>query len=226
MTQNGGEAGAYAGIRERVTALLADVDDERARATVVPTCPGWAVPDVAAHLAGVCDDILNGRLDGVATDPWTAAQVEARRDRPLAEVVDEWNRLGPQVEALVPNFGSAAGQLVLDAVSHEHDLRTALDRPGARDSDAVAVAFEWLLDDVRFPAGAGSLRLEFEDGTSRTIGEGEPHPTLTLDRFTALRSFTGRRTLEQIRALEWTGDPTPWLPTSKQFPPPAETAES
>ena len=88
---------AYRATRDRITALLRGVDPEVADRRV-PACPQWTVREVAAHLAGVCDDMLEGRLDGVATDGWTAAQVEARADRSLDEILDEWAEVGPRVE--------------------------------------------------------------------------------------------------------------------------------
>ena len=39
---------------------------------VVPATPEWRAHDVLAHLVGVTDDVVNGRLDGIATDAWTA----------------------------------------------------------------------------------------------------------------------------------------------------------
>src|SRR5215212_1292728 len=90
---------AYRSTRQRVTALLraAGPGDPDRR---VPACPRWTVREVAAHLAGAADDVLAGRLDGVASDEWTAAQVEARAGRSLAEIVDEWEALGPRIEDL------------------------------------------------------------------------------------------------------------------------------
>ena len=72
---------AYAGIRHRTTELLADVSDAEAGATRVPACPAWSVTDVVAHLYGVQRDILDGNLEGVATEPWADDQV--RRFAPL-----------------------------------------------------------------------------------------------------------------------------------------------
>ena len=66
-------------LRVRVIELVRDVDpavlDRPAAAT-----PGWRVRDVLAHMVGVSDDVVNGRLDGIASDEWTGAQVERRRD--------------------------------------------------------------------------------------------------------------------------------------------------
>src|SRR5262245_40632639 len=67
-------ADAYRDLRERVTVLMADVDDA-ALAAPSPATPEWTVHDVFAHLVGVTDDVVAGRLDGVATDEWTQKQV-------------------------------------------------------------------------------------------------------------------------------------------------------
>ena len=44
-------------------------------ATPVPCTPAWTVRDVLSHVAGIPDDALNGRLDGVTTEPWTSTIV-------------------------------------------------------------------------------------------------------------------------------------------------------
>ena len=77
--------------RERVSALVRGAGDEAGQ-RVVPACPRWTVRDVVAHLTGVCDDILAGRLDGVATDPWTDAQVARRAGRPVEDILDDRRR--------------------------------------------------------------------------------------------------------------------------------------
>src|SRR5436309_16089627 len=107
-------AALYAEGRGRVTALVEGLSDEDAKAPV-PTCPGWTVHDVLAHVTGVCADVLGGNIEGVATDPWTDAQVQARKGRSVAEIVDEWSEIAPQVEAMAVHFpGRVAEQWVAD----------------------------------------------------------------------------------------------------------------
>ena len=136
-------SGVYAEGRERVSGLVAELDVVGA-ATVVPACPAWSVKDVLAHLTGICADIMAGNIEGVATDPWTAAQVDARRSATIGEVVAEWNEVAPHVEAMAAGFGPAGHQWVGDFATHEHDVRGALGRPGARDSRAVAIGVEFI----------------------------------------------------------------------------------
>jgi uncharacterized protein (TIGR03083 family) len=139
-------AAAYRAGRERVTDLVSGLSRDEAL-TPVPTCPEWTVHDVVAHITGVCTDILTGNLDGVATDPWTSAQVAARRDRPLGEILQEWEEAAPQVENIAPAFPGRVGtQWVFDMTTHEHDIRLALNQPGARDSDAVIGGVGFLVD--------------------------------------------------------------------------------
>src|SRR5882672_10646292 len=96
-------AALYAEGRARVTGLVEGLSDEDAKAPV-PTCPQWSVHDVLAHVTGVCADVLSGNIGGVASNPWTAAQVDARRNKTLAEILAEWNELAPQVESFANNF--------------------------------------------------------------------------------------------------------------------------
>lgn len=204
----------YAGVRARVTDLLADATSETSSAMVV-TCPDWTVRDLVTHLAGVCDDILAGRLDGVATPAWTDAQVQRLREESVSSALEFWSEVAPSVEAITAAFPpSTAAQWVFDAVTHEHDLRATLGVPGARDSDAVAVGAAFLLDTIATVAAAGmvpTLAVALDDDAPVTLGPGEPVVTLRATRFDVLRALGGRRSVEQVRALDWSGDPGPYL---------------
>lgn len=222
-----GEVGAaYAGVRSRVTELVRDLDDATANKTV-PACPEWRVHDLVSHVAGVVDDVVGGRLEGAGSDPWTAAQVHARKDRSTADVVIEWSGLAPQVEVILDSFGPVGRQAVMDVVTHEHDLRGALGSKDARDSDAVRIGTGWLMDAVvatSTMAGHPTLRLRTDDGEEWTAGEGDPVATVTASRFDLLRACSGRRTLDEIRQLPWEGDVDAVLPafTFGPFTPRAE----
>jgi len=202
---------AYRGIRERVTAM---VESAASPDAVVPACPEWRIHELVAHLSGVIDDVLGGRLDGAGTDPWTEAQVAARRERPTADVMAEWATQAPQVEAMVDSFGPAGHQLVMDAVTHEHDLRGAVGSPGGRDSDAVRLGLAWLMSSMTVAAGANglpSIAIRSGDQEWRS-GEGTVIASVSAAEFDLLRSATGRRTLEEIRSLHWEGDIDAALP--------------
>ncbi len=99
-----------------------------------PATPEWRVRDVLAHVVGVTTDILNGAMDGVATDAWTDRQVQTRR-APVRDLISEWEANGPAIDPLIPSFGGAVGQFLTDAVTHEQDIRGALGQPGARECE-------------------------------------------------------------------------------------------
>jgi uncharacterized protein (TIGR03083 family) len=202
---------AYAAGRQRISALVLE---PAAAAVPVPACPEWTVHNVLSHVAGICADILAGRLDGVTTPAWTDAQVRVRRDVLTADVVAEWVETAPQIEAMVDQFGSAGQQLVADLTTHEHDIRGALGRPGARDSDGVAIGVEFLLTMGLEPTlaerGLPALELVIDDD-KLVLGTGSPAARLDAHRFEFLRAWTGRRSVGQIRSMDWSGDVDPYL---------------
>jgi uncharacterized protein (TIGR03083 family) len=217
-----GEVGdAYAGTRQRMTALLRDADPT----VQVPACPAWTVKDVASHMAGVVDDVLAGRLDGVGTDPWTAEQVATRTDRSVGEILDEWNEKAPAFEAMLDPLGAPGEQAVFDVVSHEHDVRGALQHFGAQDSDAVGIGLRWVAPNfVLLVAEAGHPPLRVSTTNSQAWGPDDAPATLRAPAFELVRALSGRRSHNQIRCFDWNVDPEPYLATFEfgPFHPPAD----
>ena len=202
---------AYAGCRGRLTELTLSLDPPRAQVRV-PACPQWSVHDVLAHVAGVVDDALAGRLDGVATDPWTDAQVQARRAMPTARVVAEWNEKAPAFEELLDPIGAPGRQAVADVVTHEHDVRAALGLPGARDSDAVRIGFEFVADAMVGFAGGQGLSFAVEPASGPRIGDAGAGTVVRGEPFELLRAMTGRRSVAQLSSLDIDGDVERLLP--------------
>ena len=195
-------ADAYRALRERVSVIVRQADPAALDA-LAPATPEWRVRDVLAHMVGVNTDILTGTLDGVASDAWTAAQVATRHDWPIEQMLEEWAESAGAVEANAPLLGPAVGQWLYDACTHEHDVRQALGAPGARDSGAVAIGFEWGTD--RLAAG---LTLHTEAGV-KDVGAGEPRTGVHASRFEIVRAMTGRRSAAQIEAYGWDGPARP-----------------
>lgn len=80
---------AYIALRSRVVDLVRSRRDSDGDLPV-PHCPAWTARDLLAHLVGAPEDILAGRLEGVATDAWTHAQVERHRGNDAVEVALGW----------------------------------------------------------------------------------------------------------------------------------------
>jgi uncharacterized protein (TIGR03083 family) len=194
-------ARAYAAVRERVSTFLGAVDPTVLDAPV-PATPEWRGRDVLAHLVGVNDDVINGRLEGLASESWTAAQVDARRSASVTDLLEEWAKLSPEFDSLLTAAPEEiSGQGLFDAMTHEHDLRNALGVPGSRDSEAVNIAWSWIAG-ARTRAGLPAVRMitEVDDVVA---GAGDPCATVEASRFELLRAATGRRSASEVAAYRW-----------------------
>jgi uncharacterized protein (TIGR03083 family) len=179
-------------------------------AAVVPATPEWRAHDVLAHLVGITDDVVNGRLEGLASNAWTKAQVDARVGRSTAELLEEWDETSPQFEEMLAAApAEIAGQALFDAATHEHDLRNALGAPGARDSDAVDTGWEWIVE-ARTRAGAHAMCFVVEGGEAPS-GVGDPVARIEASRFELFRAVAGRRTPDEIAGYRWDREPDPAL---------------
>jgi uncharacterized protein (TIGR03083 family) len=174
----------------------------------VPACPQWTVKDVYAHLAGVTDDAMAGRLEGAPGDAWTARQVEARKRKSLTEILDEWETTAPAFEEFLSANGSIP-QLLIDQWTHEQDIRAALDRPGNRDDARAKFSIE-AITGLRKSWRHTPMEIIGDSGTWRW-GDGDPQLTLRASDYDLVRVFIGRRSRNQVRAMDWTGDPEPVL---------------
>jgi hypothetical protein len=221
----GAAAAAYQLIHQRIDALagghtgIAEVP--------VPACPAWTIRQMIAHLTGVAQDILALNLDDKGTGPWAEAQVERLSEHSLNDLLDLWGRLIEPVAAtleLAPE--ESVCQLVFDTLTHEHDIRGALNEPGSRTSDpasAAAMGFMTTMGD-RFIRHARLPSLRLTTPTTGSVQLGDPRTAraelaLNVVDFEALRAFGGRRSIRQLLTLPWQGDPTPLLPAfTEQLP--------
>jgi uncharacterized protein (TIGR03083 family) len=203
----------YDAARRRIISLVTGGDPD----APVDACPGWAVRDVVAHLAGGLGDFTEQRFEGVDDGSWGERHVRDRRGRTLGELLVEWERNFQVAEGL---FDSPTGAvLIAEIISHEHDIRAALGKPGERDNVAVRAALTRPLQelDARLRAKhLPALRITLEHG-DRVVGEGEPVGALRTSSFELLRVLGGRRDDGQVRALDWDADPGPWLPELSSF---------
>lgn len=212
-------AATYRLIYHRVDALL------RGRAEVaeltVPACPAWTIRQTVAHLVGVAQDVASLNLESKASDSWTQAQVDRLGGNSIDELLDLW---GEAIDAVTAVLGQGAsegsgGQLAFDTLTHEHDIRGALGEPGSRTGDLdfqVAMGFLMTMgDQIIRQMGLPALRLATP--TMGAVQLGDPgtaadQVSLAVSDFEALRVLGGRRSLRQLSALPWHGDPAKLLP--------------
>lgn len=215
---------AYAATRKSIVALVDDLDEEQARARV-PACPAWTVRDVVAHLSGVAVDVSKGNLEGVGSEDWTQRQLDERRDMSIGELLLEWDEVADQIVGALDYFPKGAASLYVgDTVTHEHDIRLPLDKPGDRDAPAVELAVDgyvrWLGRRLR-ERDMPPVRVV---ARSRGWVAGKEEPALEVEAptvFDLLRALTGRRTRGEIAAFRWSADPEPYLDVFSMYGMPA-----
>jgi uncharacterized protein (TIGR03083 family) len=216
-------AAAYHELRAQLTEVLsatAEIDLDQ----IAPATPEWRVRDIVAHLAGVCDDVVNGRLDGVGTNDWTKVQVAKRADWSTEQLLADWDAHASAIEPQLNDFPPViVGQMITDTYTHEQDIRGALRAPGGRDSAALAITFDWgteRLSERLTANNEGTLVLEAEIG-SKELGAGSPSTRLRTERFELVRAVAGRRSRGQLHSMAWDGpfDPESLVLSSAIFTP-------
>ena len=206
-------ANLYRQTMDRITELVnaPDVSVD----TAVAACPGWSVRDVLAHMAAVAQDWAAGRRAAPPNEEQTAAQVARFDGRGLNDILTAWAEAATEIprlarEGIAPPLG--------DIVVHEHDIRDALGRPGARDSAALQRVSDQLLRMLVTPV---PVRVIVEDGEYHCGLAGNSVIDLKTTRFEAVRWRTGRRSRSQMAAMAWSGDPAPVLDHLYMFGPAA-----
>lgn len=213
-------AAVYRSVLERLAALATTLDGEQL-ATVVPTCPEWTVQDVYAHLTGLADDILRGKVAYPVEDATTAAQVDARRGRTIGEIVGEWRSYAPALEEVITALGRVGGFIAGDAWTHDQDIHNALGVASGRTGEGVDLMLlgAWRMKRTLRDAGVPPLRVISGD-VDWVLGDSAPAATLRVEPYELARALLGRRSLAQMQAYDWEGDPTPYLAFIPNFPPP------
>ncbi len=206
-------AQAYVNIRSRLMELGRALDDEQA-GLVVAACPKWTVKDTFAHLVGNNSDGIAGRMDGVTEDWWTQRQVDERAERNLTEILDEWDEIGPIFESALRTAEEVRPELILDAWTHEQDVRGTVGQPGGADDTVVNPLSGWVVGKLLSGITEQQLPpIEIMVGErTRTSGE-YPTVRLSIPAFEYVRAAFGRRSRAQLRAWPWIGtdDPDPYI---------------
>lgn len=160
-------------------------------------------------------------------------QVAQRSLVPVHVVIGEWSDRVEAVASILDDIestglpdpvGSALGLLPLrmipymavnDLIHHEFDLRNAYGDLGGRDLPDIHASAAGHVRSLRTLFGMRDLptiRIESTDADDGwSIGRDDPVATLRATSFDLMRSIGGRRTREEIAALDWSGDSAPFL---------------
>ncbi|MCW2868070.1 MAG: hypothetical protein JWR20_2258 [Marmoricola sp.] len=199
------EVQAWREAHERVCELVTGVPPEAAERRV-PACPDWTVRDLLSHVVGLGADVLAGDEPDDHNETWTQAQVDARRDRTVEQLVAEWRGLAGDLEAWMRAHGTRP---LGDVTIHEQDLRSALGVPGARDTGAFAAVRERMVG--RFASRLGDLPpIALVGGSWTWTSDGGPADAAAVvvnaSDFDLGRALMSRRTAQQLRSWTTRGD--------------------
>lgn len=190
---------------------------------VVAATPDWTVHDVVSHLVGICADLNAQNITPASGEEWTAAQVRQRRDRSIDELAAEWDREAPTFIGGLDLFGYDMGSHYLgDLLQHVADVHATLGLGPLPGDERLVVALDFYLssfDDTLVEAGVGGVRVRLPD-EDWVLGPLPVVATLTASPFELFRALGGRRSLEQLRGLDWEGDVDAVVPLVSRYPVP------
>jgi hypothetical protein len=134
-------------------------------------------------MVGIPEDVINGHMEGVASEAWTNRQVQRHAQDSVADLLAVWESNAAVFAKILPNIPQPViSQFMFDQTTHEHDIRRAVSQPGVRDTLAVAVA-------------EGFIRNSLAQQSDPAIAQLANHK---LTGFEYLRSLSGRRSGAQI----------------------------
>ncbi|MEJ2885696.1 maleylpyruvate isomerase N-terminal domain-containing protein [Actinomycetospora aeridis] len=213
-----GDDVAYRTVRKAVAEIVTTGD---VAARPVPSCPEWTGRDLVGHLVDIACRV-SARC-GRPVEPGVVAGVGTVEDD-----LAVWETVGARLDPLIA--GGGAEVMVMDAFTHELDLHRSAGTAPERGHPAFATSLGVLVAGVGGEIrerGLPALRVR-AGGSQWIAGDGEPAATVTGADYDVHRAFAGRRSLDQVRGLDWSTDPDAWLPAFrwKAFHPPARPVES
>lgn len=228
----------YAEAARRVIELL-DANIEHHQ-TEVSACPGWTVLDVARHVVGLAADVVDGQVDGYAGATWTQRQVDARKHRSWPELREEWTTVIPDLVAINLDLeGSSLPATIrhvlgpvpkmmflqaftVDLVQHEFDIRHSIGMASPQLQETIRLVVGALVANLRAVfavRGFPTIQVIATDTDDFwLIGRGVPEVSVAGSLVDLMRALGGRRTVQQIRDMQWQGTPGDDLVTSMIVP--------
>ncbi len=156
-----------------------------------PVCEGWSVRDVLAHCGAALTRTATGDLHRFTPED-NQADVDARKDWPLAEVIAELMAGYRDAAAAIDAAGGRLDAIGLGEWVHGGDVREALGAPGAYASAGIDLALD-LLAERSDREGRPTLAVRVGDRRLRFGPAGDPVGELRTDAETFVRVTAGRR---------------------------------
>lgn len=197
---------------------LARAAGETGADTIVPATPAWTVRNVVAHVTSVAHISVNQLGWGEDVQATIDREVAARADHTVEEITGEWEALlGPLGQKFA---GRPSGPLVVDLVTHEHDVRAALGIKYHDHAAGLGEALSAMVGWVRYLGLVGEQGLLLKTPTSQALfGGPEIGCEVELPSDWELFRLLGvRRSEEQLMAYPATGDQSLLLAVTSRYP--------
>ncbi len=208
----------YTRCQDRMLGLADDLSAEQL-STPVPALPAWTVQQTYAHLVGLCSDVVAERFVPPADDTVTARQVAERAHLDIAGLCAAWREDTPALLRVFATQTRARYSLpAVDVWHHENDVRGALGMEAqTQDADELAAFNLGAMSRAWSPELPGVRVLATDTGQEWTFGE-RADLEWSATAFELVRATTGRRSAAQVRAMDWSGDPSAVLDRLSAFP--------
>jgi uncharacterized protein (TIGR03083 family) len=215
-------AAVYEAERLAFVSLIGSLPAAELEGNVAAT-PLWTVRDVLSHVVGITADLNAQQFGNGDGDAWTLAQVTARRDRTVEDLAAEWDREAPVFEVGLRLFGYTFGAHYLgDLLQHVCDVEATIGRSPVRDDVAVVVGLDFYLGSFEEALGAQTVGgVDIRAGReSWRLGTGDAVASLAATPYELFRALGGRRTRDEIAALDWAGDADRFIGLLSRYPMP------
>lgn len=208
---------AYLDGAARLISVARKAGEDRAD-VIVPASPAWSVRNVVAHLTSVAHISVNRLGWGDDVQATIDREVAVRADHTIEEITAEWENL---LEPLAQMFaGQPSGPLVVDVVTHEHDVRAALGAEYVDHTAGLEAALSAMVAWVRYLGLVGEEGLLLKTPTSQALfGGPEVKCEVELPSDWELFRLLGvRRSEEQLMGYPATGDQALLLAVTSRYP--------
>lgn len=189
---------------QRILALAASgVDPD----LPIPSCPAWNARGIVAHLVGTAAFVASGDPLPEDVQGWIDTEIRVRADRSWSSLADEWLTAYPVLRAALT--GQEVGGLIIDAATHEQDLRSAIGPEATAHDLGMPVLLPALIEHVRHsdPFGSGPGVRLLTPTTDVSLGGPEIGLQVeVVDDWELSRLLGCRRSASQLEALSQEGD--------------------
>lgn len=208
---------AYLDGAARLIAVARKAGEEGAD-VVVPASPAWTVRNVVAHLTSVAHISVNRLGWGDDVQATIDREVAARADHTVDRITAEWEALLDPLAAMFA--GRPSGPLVVDVVTHEHDVRAALGPEYQDHAAGLEEALSAMVAWVRYLGLVGEPGLLLTTPTSQALFGGPEigcRAELPSD-WELFRLLGVRRSREQLMSYPAEGDQSLLLAVTSRYP--------